>query len=706
MGILKSAGLFFLALFFILSCSTTKELPMPPKAKKINKKLTIHNHTRIDPYYWLKQRNNPEVIKYLEQENAYTQAVMKHTEDLQEKLYDEIVGRIKKDDASVPYKKNGYYYYRRYEKGLEYPLYCRKKESLQAPEEIMLNVNELAKGHEYFHVTGLSVSKDNTLLAYGVDTLGRRRYSIHFKNLHSGEIYEDEIPLTTGSSTWANDNKTVFYTVKNPQTLRSERIKKHILGDDPAGDREVYYEKDDTYSVFVTKTKSEKYLLIGSYQTLATEFRYLGADNPDGHFKIIQPRKRNHEYWVDHYKDSFYIRTNWKAKNYRLMKTSVKHTAKKYWQEVVAHRAQVLLEGMEIFKNYLVLQERKQGLIELRVMPWSREETYYLKFDEPAYVAYLSANPEFDTDELRYVYSSLTTPSSTFDFNMKSRKKKLLKQDEVVGGYDAGLYKTERLFATADDGTKIPVSLVYKKVLKKSAGNPLLLYAYGSYGYSTEPYFSSVRLSLLERGFVFAIAHVRGGQEMGRDWYENGKLLKKKNTFTDFIACARFLIKNKYTTADELFALGGSAGGLLMGAISNMAPQLFKGIIAAVPFVDVVTTMLDESIPLTTSEYDEWGDPNKKEYYDYILSYSPYDNVEAKNYPAMLVTTGLHDSQVQYWEPAKWVAKLRDMKKDKNVLLLKTDMGAGHSGVSGRFKRYKETALEYAFILDQAGILE
>lgn len=679
---------------------------MPPKAKKINKKLTIHNHTRIDPYYWLKQRNNPEVIKYLEQENAYTQAVMKHTEDLQEKLYDEIVGRIKKDDASVPYKKNGYYYYRRYEKGLEYPLYCRKKESLQAPEEIMLNVNELAKGHEYFHVTGLSVSKDNTLLAYGVDTLGRRRYSIHFKNLRSGEIYEDEIPLTTGSSTWANDNKTVFYTVKNPQTLRSERIKKHILGDDPAGDREVYYEKDDTYSVFVTKTKSEKYLLIGSYQTLATEFRYLGADNPDGHFKIIQPRKRNHEYWVDHYKDSFYIRTNWKAKNYRLMKTSVKHTAKKYWQEVVAHRAQVLLEGMEIFKNYLVLQERKQGLIELRVMPWSREETYYLKFDEPAYVAYLSANPEFETDELRYVYSSLTTPSSTFDFNMKSRKKKLLKQDEVVGGYDAGLYKTERLFATADDGTKIPVSIVYKKVLKKSAGNPLLLYAYGSYGYSTEPYFSSVRLSLLERGFVYAIAHVRGGQEMGRDWYENGKLLKKKNTFTDFIACARFLIKNKYTTADELFALGGSAGGLLMGAISNMAPQLFKGIIAAVPFVDVVTTMLDESIPLTTSEYDEWGDPNKKEYYDYILSYSPYDNVEAKNYPAMLVTTGLHDSQVQYWEPAKWVAKLRDMKKDKNVLLLKTDMGAGHSGASGRFKRYKETALEYAFILDQAGILE
>ena len=679
---------------------------MPPKAKKINKKLTIHNHTRIDPYYWLKQRNNPEVIKYLEQENAYTQAVMKHTEDLQEKLYDEIVGRIKKDDASVPYKKNGYYYYRRYEKGLEYPLYCRKKESLQAPEEIMLNVNELAKGHEYFHVTGLSVSKDNTLLAYGVDTLGRRRYSIHFKNLRSGEIYEDEIPLTTGSSTWANDNKTVFYTVKNPQTLRSERIKKHILGDDPAGDREVYYEKDDTYSVFVTKTKSEKYLLIGSYQTLATEFRYLGADNPDGHFKIIQPRERNHEYWVDHYKDSFYIRTNWKAKNYRLMKTSVKHTAKKYWQEVVAHRAQVLLEGMEIFKNYLVLQERKQGLIELRVMPWSREETYYLKFDEPAYVAYLSANPEFETDELRYVYSSLTTPSSTFDFNMKSRKKKLLKQDEVVGGYDAGLYKTERLFATADDGTKIPVSIVYKKVLKKSAGNPLLLYAYGSYGYSTEPYFSSVRLSLLERGFVYAIAHVRGGQEMGRDWYENGKLLKKKNTFTDFIACARFLIKNKYTTADELFALGGSAGGLLMGAISNMAPQLFKGIIAAVPFVDVVTTMLDESIPLTTSEYDEWGDPNKKEYYDYILSYSPYDNVEAKNYPAMLVTTGLHDSQVQYWEPAKWVAKLRDMKKDKNVLLLKTDMGAGHSGASGRFKRYKETALEYAFILDQAGILE
>lgn len=681
----------------------TPVLPHPPKAEKIKKELTLHHHTRIDNYYWLNQRDNPKVIEYLKAENDYLKAVMKHTEALQEKLFNEIIGRIKKDDSSVPYKTKGYYYYSRYEKGKEYPLYCRRKESMENPEEIMLDVNAMAKGHNYFHVTGLGVSPDNTMLAYGVDTVSRRKYTIHFKNLVTGEIIPGEIPNTTGRAVWANDNKTLFYTSKD-KILRPYKIFNHILGTPVSDDKEIYHEADETFSTHVYKSKSKKYLFIISYHTLSTEYRYLDADNPNREFKIFQPRERDNIYSIEHYKNKFYIRTNLGAENFRLMETPANKTTKDNWRDVIPHRNDVLLEGFEIFNDFLVVQERKNALNQLRVIKFEDKQEHYIDFDEEVYVAYISVNPEFDTDILRFVYGSLTTPWSHYDYNMKDKTRKLLKRDEVVGDFDPQNYKTERLYATAADNTKIPISLVYKKGLKKDGNNPLLLYGYGSYGYSMDPSFRSDRLSLLDRGFVYAIAHVRGGQEMGRYWYEEGKLLKKKNTFTDFIACAGHLIAEKFTNPKKLFAAGGSAGGLLMGAVVNMKPDLFKGIITAVPFVDVVTTMLDDSIPLTTGEFDEWGDPKEKKYYDYMLSYSPYDNVKAMDYPAMLVTTGLHDSQVQYFEPAKWVAKLRDLKTDNNILLLHTNMEAGHSGTSGRFRRYKETALQYAFMLDQLGI--
>ena len=677
----------------------------PPVAEKIKKELTIHGDTRIDNYYWLNERENPKVIEYLKAENEYKEAVMKHTETLQENLYNEIVGRIKQTDMSVPFKTEGYYYYSRFEEGKEYPVYCRKKESLKAEEEILLNVNEMAEGYGFYHVAGLTVSTNNNLIAFGVDTVSRRKYTIHFKDLTTGEILPDEIPNTAGQAAWANDNKTVFYSIKD-DSLRSYKIFKHILGSEVSADKEIFHEKDVTFDTYVYKCKSKKYLFIASNSTLSTEYQYLDADSPDGKFKIIQPREKDLEYDVDHYKDNFYIRTNLDAKNFRLVETPVNKTSKENWTEVIPHRVDVLLEGFEIFKNFLVVSERKDGLIQLRVIKWDGREDHYIDFGEETYMAYISNNPEFDTDLLRFGYTSLTTPRSTFDYDMNTMEKKLLKQQEVVGDFDSDNYHAERLYATAKDGVKIPISLVYKKGLEKNGDNPLLLYGYGSYGASMNASFSSVRLSLLDRGFVYALAHIRGGQEMGRYWYEDGKLLKKKNTFTDFIACAEHLITEKFTSPSKLFTSGASAGGLLMGAVLNMRPDLFKGVIAGVPYVDVVTTMLDDSVPLTTGEYDEWGNPNNKEYYDYMLSYSPYDNVKAKDYPALLVTTGLHDSQVQYWEPAKWVAKLRELKTDDNILLLHTNMEAGHGGVSGRFRRYKETALEYAFMLDLIGITE
>jgi oligopeptidase B len=604
----------------------------------------------------------------------------------------------------VPYKLDDYYYYTRFEQGKEYPIHCRKKGSLEAAEEIMLDVNAMSKGHGFFAVAGREVCWNHDLLAFAVDTVGRRIYTIQFKNLTTGEILPDRIPAVTGNMAWANDNKTFFYAKQDPTTLRSFQIYRHTLGTDPSKDVLIYEEKDDTFRCFVRRTKSKKFVMIASFQTLSSEYRYLDAGNPTGEFTVFLPRERDHEYSVDHFQDHFYIRTNYQAKNFRLMKTPVTSTGKEHWQEVIPHRDEVFLSNFEIFKDHLVLSERKNGLTQIRIIAWNGKDDHYLDFGEPAYLAYISTNPDFNTTTLRYGYTSLTTPNSVYDYDMVKRRKKLLKQDEVLRGFRSENYITERLYATARDGAKVPISVVYRKGAKKDGNNSLLLYGYGSYGASMDATFNAARLSLIERGFVFAIAHIRGGQELGRQWYEDGKLLKKKNTFTDFIDCAKFLVQEKYTNPNKLFCQGGSAGGLLIGAVVNMAPDLFHGAIAAVPFVDVVTTMLDESIPLTTSEYDEWGNPNDKAYYDYILSYSPYDNVEAKVYPHLLVTTGLHDSQVQYWEPAKWVAKLRAMKKDNHRLLLKTNMEAGHGGASGRFRRYKETAFEYAFLLDLAGI--
>jgi len=676
---------------------------IPPKAEKIKKELVKHGNVRIDNYYWLNERENPKVLAYLNAENAYTKEVLKPTEALQEKLYNEIIGRIKQTDMSVPYKQHGYFYYTRYDEGKEYPVYCRKKGSLKGDEEIMLNVNELAAGHSFCQVVGLEVSANNSLLAYGIDTLGRRKYSIYIKDLQTGKTFTDHIPLSTGNITWANDNKTIFYSIQD-DALRPFKIFKHILGKETASDKEIFHEADETFSAFVYKTKSEKYIIIGSRSTLSNEYRFIAADQPESAFKIFQPREKNLEYSVDHFGDKFYIVSNLNAINFRLMETPVEQTTKENWTEVIPHRKEVLLEGIEIFKNYLVVQERKNGLTQLRVINWKSKNEYAIPFDEQTYFVYPSTNPEFDTDIFRFGYTSLTAPNSTFDFNMQTKARTLLKQEEVVGKYDPNEYHAERIYATASDGTQIPISLVYKKGLEKNGDNPLLLYGYGSYGISTDPTFSSVRLSLLDRGFVYAIAHIRGGQELGRQWYEDGKFFKKKNTFTDFIACAEALILKKFTNAEKLFASGGSAGGLLMGAVINLRPDLFKGVAAAVPFVDVVTTMLDESIPLTTGEYDEWGNPNQKDYYDYMLSYSPYDNVEAKAYPNLLVTAGLHDSQVQYWEPAKWTAKLRELKTDKNLVLLDTDMESGHGGASGRFKRFKRTAQQYAFFFNLIGI--
>lgn len=673
-----------------------------PVAKKVAKELTNHGDTRIDNYYWLNQREDQEVIDYLTEENDYRKEIMGHLEPFQDKLFEEMKGRIKETDQSVPYKDNGYYYIVKYEEGNEYPIYTRKKDNLEAEEEIMIDVNQLSKGYEYYNVGGLSVSPNNQIIAFAEDTLSRRIYKIKFKNLVTGELLEDEIPNTSGSLVWANDNETVFYVLKDLQTLREFKVFRHKLGTPVSEDVEVFHETDETFYSFAYKTKSKKYIVIGSAQTLSNEYRVLNADTPYEDFRVIQPRERKLEYGIAHYQDKFYIRTNLDAKNFRLMATDENNTTKENWEEVIPHRDDVLLEGMDIFKDYLVLSERIKGITQLRVRPWEGEE-HYITFPEATYVAYTSVNREFDTPILRLGYQSMTTPPSTFDYDMQTKKFELLKQREVLGGFNKEDYKTERLFATAEDGAQVPISLVYHKDFKKDGNQPLLLYGYGSYGYSMDPSFSSSRLSLLNRGFAYAIAHIRGGEEMGRYWYEEGKLLNKKNTFKDFIACGKYLINEGYTNNEKLFAMGGSAGGLLMGAIINMEPTMWKGVVAAVPFVDVVTTMLDESIPLTTFEYDEWGNPNNKAYYDYIKTYSPYDNIEAKDYPALLVTTGLHDSQVQYWEPAKWVAKLRELKTDNNPLLLHTNMEAGHGGASGRFKSLKELAMSYAFLLDLAG---
>ncbi len=714
-----------------------KNKPTPPRAPKIPKKLTAHGHTRTDDYYWLRERENAQTIDYLNAENAFRESEMRHTEELQETLFQEIKGRIKEDDQSVPYFKNGYWYYVRFEKGEEHPIYCRKPQTLEAQEEILLNINELAANHSYYKVNALSVSRDNKILAFGEDTVSRRIYTIRFKNLETNEFLDDKIENTTGSAAWAADNRTLFYTVKDA-SLRPFKVFKHVLGNAPTADVEIFHEADETFTCGAYKSKSQEFLMIASSSTVSNEYRYLPANQPDGEFQIIQKRERFLEYSAAHFEKHWYILTNTDgATNFKLMRAPLQNPAKENWETVMPHREKVYLENVEIFKKYLVTEERENGLTKIRIQRWDGGGEHFLAFAEETYTAGIGNNPEFDTTVLRYGYSSLTVPPSVIDYNMESRAKTVMKQLEVVGGHDPEEYQSERVWATVkpdgglnvgshgrailqdnaeshgrailqDNGeshgranlpTAIPISLVYKKSLKKDEGNPLLLYGYGAYGITVDAGFSSVRLSLLDRGFVFAIAHVRGGEYLGREWYETGRMEHKMNTFTDFIACAETLIDKGLTTQNQLYAMGGSAGGLLMGAVVNLRPNLFKGIIAAVPFVDALTTMLDDSIPLTTGEYDEWGNPNLKEFYDTIKSYSPYDNVKAQKYPAMLVTTGLHDSQVQYWEPAKWVAKLRELKTDENPLYLYINMETGHGGAAGRYEAYRETAMEYAFLL-------
>jgi oligopeptidase B len=704
------------SLIFAIACKNnsmhSKDIK-PPIADKIPTELESHGDIRIDNYFWMRlsdaQKNAKEkdkqterVLEYLNAENDYYNQITEHTKDFKNTLFEEMKSRIKEDDESVPYKKNGYFYITKYQKGGQYPIYTRKKGALDVDSELLFNVNELAKDHDYYQLGGLNVSPNNQLVAFAVDTISRRQYVIQVKNLVTGEVYDDAITNTTGGSVWANDNKTLFYSKKDPVSLRSYKIYKHVLGTDQSEDVVVYHEKDETFGVGVAKTKSNDYIVIASYSTLSTEYRVLDANNPEGKLNIIQPRERNLEYSVSHFGDHFYMLTNKDgATNFKVMKTPVNNTTKENWVDVIPHRDDTLVEDISIFKDYLVLEERNNGLSKIRIKRWDNTEDYYLPFEEETYTVDVYANPDFDTDILRYSYNSMTTPSSVIDFNMKDKSKEIKKEQEVLGGkFDKKNYTSKRLWATARDGKKIAISIVYRKDTEINENTPLLQYAYGSYGYTIPDGFSTTRLSLLDRGFIFALAHIRGSEYLGRQWYEDGKLLKKKNTFTDFIDCSKFLIENKYTSADHLYAMGGSAGGLLMGAVVNMNPDLYNGVVAAVPFVDVVSTMLDESIPLTTGEFDEWGNPKTKEYYDYIKSYSPYDQVKAKAYPNMLVTTGYWDSQVQYWEPAKWVAKLRELKIDSNILLMHTNMEAGHGGASGRFNALKETARDYSFILD------
>ena len=706
--LIKNGLVFVVSLIFANSCQNQKKhmkKAVAPVAKKQPKELVIHDDIRIDDYYWLNEREDPEVIAHLEKENSYYKKLTAHTTKFQETLFEEMKARIKEDDSSVPYKQNGYWYVTRYEIGKEYPIYSRHKETLDAPEEIMFNGNEMAKGHEFFNLGGIAISPDNTLAAFGVDTVSRRQYTIQIKNLETGQIYDEKIENTTAGSVWANDNQTLFYTKKDSITLRADKIFKHVLNTSVDSDQMVFHEKDDTFGTYVSKTKSKKYIVIGCYSTLTSEFHTLNADTPGKDFKLFSARKRGLEYSISHFEDSFYILTNKdKAKNFKLMKVDEGNTGSEHWQEFIPHRSEVLLEDVNIFKDYYVLSERKNGLNLLKICRWDKKEAYYVPFESETYTAYVGRNPEFDTQTLRYAYNSMTTPSSVIDFDMATRQKEIKKEQEVLGGkFDKQNYRSKRIWAEARDGSKIPMSLVYHKDTPLDTNTPILQYAYGSYGATIDPYFSTVRLSLLDRGFVYAIAHIRGGQYLGRQWYEDGKLLKKRNSFTDFVDCSKYLIANKYTSEEHLYAMGGSAGGLLMGAVINISPDLYRGVIAAVPFVDVITTMLDESIPLTTGEYDEWGNPNELASYTYMKSYSPYDNVKKMNYPNMLVTTGLHDSQVQYFEPAKWVAKLRDLKTDNNLLLFDINMDAGHGGASGRFEALREVAKEYAFILDLEG---
>ena len=671
-----------------------------PMAKKVDKILKMHDHERNDEFYWLNERDNPEVIDYLNAENDYRDAYMKDYKNLENELFEEIKSRIKEDDISVPYLDNGYYYYTRYEKGKQYPIYCRKKDNLSNPEEILIDANKMSEGHEYFRVGGIDISPNNKIMAYSVDTVSRRLYTINFKNLESGEESSHSISNTSGGVTWANDNKTIFYNQKNTNTLRTERVMRHILNSDK-NDEVVFFEGDDEFNLYSYKSKSGKYIMVVSGKTISDEISFLSADSPNEDLKIFQKRIDGLEYSVDHFGDKWYIRTNLNgAQNFKLMQCNEEYTSSKNWKEFIQHSESVLLEGVEVFNDFMVITERENGQRRFNVISNNDGQSHYIDFEEEVFSAYSSVNLEISSTKFRYGYSSMTTPNSTIEYDMNSRKKTILKESEVMGGnFDKNNYESKLVWANARDGKKIPISLVYKKDTYVEGENPLLLYGYGSYGSTNSAGFSSVRLSLLDRGFVYAIAHIRGSQYLGRQWYEDGKMFNKKNTFWDFIDSAKYLGENNYVDKDQIFAMGGSAGGLLMGAVTNMEPEVFKGIVAGVPFVDVVTTMLDETIPLTTFEFDEWGDPKDKDSYFYMLSYSPYDQVEEKDYPAIFITTGYHDSQVQYFEPAKWIARLRDRRTNKEPLLMYCNMDAGHGGASGRFEAYKETAMEYAFLI-------
>ena len=707
----KTSFFLFVSTMFVISCNNEIKPPLknsiiPPLADKIPVSFKKFNDIRIDDYYWLKEKENPEVIDYLERENDYYEKMTSHTLDLQNKLFKEIKDKIKEDDESVPYFLNGYWYKTKYKEGLDYPIYTRFKDSLNNKEEILFDCNELAKKHDYFNLSNFQISPDNKIVAFSTDVVSRRLYSIQFKNLETGKIYSDKIINSSGSFAWANDNSTLFYTSRDVNTLRNDKIFKHVLNTDYKNDELVYFEKDETFYTNVSKSKSKKFIIISSFSTLTSEFQFLPADNINESFKLFNKRKRGVEYSINHYDDHFYIITNKdKAYNYKLMKTKISETSSENWTDVVEHRENVLIEGIDIFKDHLVVSERVDGLNRINIKKWDDSENYFLNFDNETFSSNTTTNLDFNSKKLKYAYNSLNEPYSVIEFDMITKEKTVLKQHKVLDkNFSKDNYVTERIWADSQDGNQIPISLIYKKGIKRDGSNPLLIYGYGSYGNTIDPSFSISRLSLLDRGFIYAISHVRGSEYLGRDWYENGKLLNKKNSFNDFVDSTKFLISEGYTSPEHCYAYGGSAGGLLMGAVINMAPELYNGVIAAVPFVDVITTMLDETIPLTTSEYDEWGNPNQKEYYEYMMSYSPYDNVSKLKYPNLLVTTGLHDSQVQYWEPAKWVAKLRDYKQDQNYLFLNTNMETGHGGSSGRFEAIKDLAKEYAFLLDLENI--
>ena len=708
---IKTSFFLFVSTMFVISCNNEIKPPLknsiiPPVADKIPVSFKKFNDIRIDDYYWLKERENPEVIEYLERENDYYENMTSHTLDLQNKLFKEIKDKIKEDDESVPYFLNGYWYKTKYKEGLDYPVYTRFKDSLNNKEEILFDCNELAKKHDYFNLSNFQISPDNKIVAFSTDVVSRRLYSVQFKNLETGKVYSDKIINSSGSFAWANDNSTLFYTSRDVNTLRNDKIFKHVLNTDYENDELVYFEKDETFYTNVSKSKSKKFIIISSFSTLTSEFQFLPADNINESFKLFNKRKRGVEYSINHYDDHFYIITNKdKAYNYKLMKTKISETSSENWTDVVEHRKNVLIEGIDIFKDHLVVSERVDGLNRINIKKWDDSENYFLNFDNETFSSNTTTNLDFNSKKLNYAYNSLNEPYSVIEFDMITKEKTILKQHKVLDkNFSKDNYVTERIWADSQDGNQIPISLIYKKGIKRDGSNPLLIYGYGSYGNTIDPSFSISRLSLLDRGFIYAISHVRGSEYLGRDWYENGKLLNKKNSFNDFVDSTKFLISEGYTSAEHCYAYGGSAGGLLMGAVINMAPELYNGVIAAVPFVDVITTMLDETIPLTTSEYDEWGNPNQKEYYEYMMSYSPYDNVSKLKYPNLLVTTGLHDSQVQYWEPAKWVAKLRDYKQDQNYLFLNTNMETGHGGSSGRFEAIKDLAKEYAFLFDLENI--